>query len=394
MHDSGRASLNDTLKQNDSQVELQDMALPSSPAFIITRAASFAWTTAGAPVLRDLNLTVQRNQFTFIIGPVGSGKSSLLKGLLGETPASEGFVYASIMNAGYVDQSPWIRNGSVRENILGVSNYEELWYGTVVRACALEQDIRNMPSGHNTQVGSAGISLSGGQKQRIALAQAVYSKQPLLILDDVFSGLDAQTEDRVFSRLMGNQGLLRKRGVSVLLVTHAVHRLPFSDYILALSGDGRISEQGSYATLLESGGYVQNLTVVAKSESSERDDELDAQSSPAPIYQELEAIVDEVAELNRQTGELVVYKYYLSSIGWLFVAVYGFLAVVHGASNGLTQLIVTRWTAASDTNGNQINDYYLGIYGSLVVIALLSLMVVAWYASELRIFICVNTNPN
>lgn len=103
MHDSGRASLNDTLKQNDSQVELQDMALPSSPAFIITRAASFAWTTAGAPVLRDLNLTVQRNQFTFIIGPVGSGKSSLLKGLLGETPASEGFVYASIMNAGYVD---------------------------------------------------------------------------------------------------------------------------------------------------------------------------------------------------------------------------------------------------------------------------------------------------
>lgn len=275
-----------------------------------------------------------------------------------------------------------------------MSNYEELWYGTVVRACALEQDIKNMPSGHNTQVGSAGISLSGGQKQRIALAQAVYSKQPLLILDDVFSGLDAQTEDRVFSRLMGNQGLLRKRGVSVLLVTHAVHRLPFSDYILALSGDGRISEQGSYATLLESGGYVQNLTVVAKSESSERDDELDAQSSPAPIYQELEAIVDEVAELNRQTGELVVYKYYLSSIGWLFVAVYGFLAVVHGASNGLTQLIVTRWTAASDTNGNQINDYYLGIYGSLVVIALLSLMVVAWYASELRIFICVNTNPN
>lgn len=70
-------------------------------------------------------------------------------------------------------------------------------------------------------MGSAGISLSGGQKQRLAIARAVYSRQSLVMLDDVFSGLDASTEEIIFNRLLGKQGLLRRNHVTVILVTHA-----------------------------------------------------------------------------------------------------------------------------------------------------------------------------
>jgi ABC-type bacteriocin/lantibiotic exporter with double-glycine peptidase domain len=91
---------------------------------------------------------VYKKQFVFIVGPVGSGKSTLLKGLLGETPSSQGFVYCKQTPIGYVDQTPWIQNGTIQQNILGVSNYEDDWYRQVIYVCALDHDISIMPKGH------------------------------------------------------------------------------------------------------------------------------------------------------------------------------------------------------------------------------------------------------
>lgn len=83
-------------------------------------------------------------------------------------------------------------------------------------------------------MGSAGISLSGGQKQRLALARALYARKELIIIDDVFSGLDASTEDHICASLLGKDGLFRMMGITVLLATHAVQRLSFADHIVAL----------------------------------------------------------------------------------------------------------------------------------------------------------------
>lgn len=194
---------------------------PVGSSLIEVQNASFAWSIAGQPVVQDVSFTIKRFQFTFVIGPVGSGKSTLLKGLLGETPSSQGFVHSGCFQTAYAEQTSWIRNGTIQHNILGISSFEEPWYTTVIRACALEQDILNLPKGHSTLVGSAGISLSGGQKQRLAIARAVYSRKSLIMLDDVFSGLDASTEETIFNRLLGKQGLLRKSQITVILVTHA-----------------------------------------------------------------------------------------------------------------------------------------------------------------------------
>ena len=193
----------------------------TNSALIEVQNASFAWDIGGQPVVQDVSFTIRPYQFAFVIGPVGSGKSTLLKGLLGETPSSQGFVYSGCFQAAYAEQTSWIQNGTIQQNIVGMSSFEEPWYTTVVRACSLEQDILDFPKGHSTLVGSAGISLSGGQKQRLAIARPVYSRKSLVMLDDVFSGLDAGTEEKIFSRLLGKQGLLRRNHITVILVTYA-----------------------------------------------------------------------------------------------------------------------------------------------------------------------------
>lgn len=137
--------------------------------------ASFAWTRRRGgvqekeemEVLHDITANLPANALTIIVGPVASGKSTLLKGVLGEVYNSAGAVWVSSRNAAFCDQTPWLRNASVRQNILGYGLWDAEWYAAVVKACALEQDFERLPLGDQTVVGSEGIALSGGQKQRV-----------------------------------------------------------------------------------------------------------------------------------------------------------------------------------------------------------------------------------
>ncbi|KAE9376787.1 putative ATP-binding cassette transporter [Stipitochalara longipes BDJ] len=343
-------------------------------AMIATQNASFSWDFGGQPAVSDLSFILQRHQFCFIIGPVGSGKSTLLKGLLGETPASKGFVYQSYQETSFVGQTPWIRNGTIQENILGISSYEEAWYSQVVNACGLEGDVLILPKGHATPVGSAGISLSGGQKQRLALARALYARNELVILDDIFSGLDAETEEHIFNKLLGKNGLFRQLGTTVLLATHAIHRLSYSDYVIAMGGsDGRIVEQGSFDQLRNAGGYVQSLAARIKSEDTESSagKKSDVSAGLAPFKADNE---EEIEELNRQTGDFAVYSYYFGSIGWFTAAVFFAFVVLFGVSSKMTEFLITFWTKAVTAHGNEVNGFYIGLYAMLAFLGLLGLV--------------------
>jgi ATP-binding cassette subfamily C (CFTR/MRP) protein 1 len=194
-----------------------------------------------------------------------------------------------------------------------------------------------------TPVGSAGISLSGGQKQRLALARAVYARKEIIILDDVFSGLDAETEDHVFTRLFGTEGLLRQMGTTVLLVTHAVHRLSFSDHVVSLDSSGHISEQGQFGQLKTSGGYVQNLTTKLRTNSdSGVKEQPEVATLHAPAFKiEVNEHVAQAEELNRQTGDFSVYKYYFASIGWKRTLVFAMFVVLYGVASKMTEFLLT-----------------------------------------------------
>jgi ATP-binding cassette subfamily C (CFTR/MRP) protein 1 len=155
----------------DFDIELEDITpranASSSPATISVRNLSLSWSDGDTPVIDDVSFEFQPGNLTMIVGPVGCGKSSLLQGLLGEIPSSKGHVYINRAHAAFVNQTPWIQNSTVRDNIVGVSIFEPEWYTKVVQACAFDIDVETFPEGDSTKVGSAGTALSGGQRLRI-----------------------------------------------------------------------------------------------------------------------------------------------------------------------------------------------------------------------------------
>lgn len=175
------------------------------------------------PVLQNITLDIKVSSFTIVVGPVGCGKSVFLKTLLGEVPITDGalFLNNSHSSVAFCDQTPWLRNVSVQENVLTGSLYEHEWYQTVIRASALDRDIDTFPNRDHTIVGSGGIALSGGQKQRLALARAIYSRNKIILLDDVFSALDTTTSSLIFNNLLKPNGLLRSSNSTIVLTTHA-----------------------------------------------------------------------------------------------------------------------------------------------------------------------------
>jgi ABC-type bacteriocin/lantibiotic exporter with double-glycine peptidase domain len=128
--------------------------------------ASFGWKL-DTPVLRDLSIKIPHGWSVAITGPVACGKTTLLKGILGESSWSSGAVDINTQSVGYCDQSPWMLNTSIRDNITGLSLPDMTRYKRVLQVCDLEEDIASLPEGEQTLIGSNGIKLSHGQKQRI-----------------------------------------------------------------------------------------------------------------------------------------------------------------------------------------------------------------------------------
>jgi ATP-binding cassette subfamily C (CFTR/MRP) protein 1 len=129
--------------------------------------ASFGLETPLMPTFSKINLNITHGSLTMIIGPVGSGKSKLLKSILGEIPCREGTIALQSKSVSYCDQEAWLQNGTFRHNILGDKELDEHWYRLIIFVCALQEDFDNLPDGDISMVGHGGMALSGGQKQRL-----------------------------------------------------------------------------------------------------------------------------------------------------------------------------------------------------------------------------------
>lgn len=216
--------------------------------------------------LLDLNVDFKIGKLNIIAGPTGSGKTSMLMGLLGEMTLMEGKVYCPggrsredvrpdpetglADTIAYVAQSAWLINDDIKGNILFAAPYDERRYRDVIVACALERDLEILDHGDETLVGEKGITLSGGQKQRISLARALYSNSAHILMDDCLSAVDSHTAQWIFSNCI--RGPLMK-GRTCILVTHNVALcVPSSDYVVLLD-NGRVSEQGSPESVIASG---------------------------------------------------------------------------------------------------------------------------------------------
>ena len=172
-----------------------------------------------------------------------------------------------------------------------------------------------------------------------ALARAVYSRRHILVLDDVFSGLDASSEDRIFSHLLGKRGLLRDLNTTVLLVTHAAHRLSYADNIIALNAQGSVCEQGSFAELITIGGYVSRL---AARHTAEADDEpKETVTLTKNVEPDEPARANAVDDLDRPVGDVQIYKYYFAAIGFGKTALFFGLMVLFAFFLQFTGMVIS-----------------------------------------------------
>jgi ABC-type multidrug transport system fused ATPase/permease subunit len=301
--------------------------------------------------LRGVNLQFPNSALSVISGPTGAGKSLLLASILGEVDLLSGFItvprfsgqrYDSkataadwiIPNAlSFVSQIPWIENATIKNNITFGLPFDPIRYQKVIEACALTHDLAILEDGDETEVGAQGISLSGGQKWRLTLARAFYSRAGILILDDVFSALDAHVGKHIYDNAVN--GELAEGRTRILATHHTSLCLPRAKYAVHLSARGEIEHAGTIEQLREEEVLDDILKADDTTESTfiEEDEVLRALTTDtvtAILPKDVPVAVKTapkklVEDERRETGRVktTVYAGYLQAAGgwsfWLFL---------------------------------------------------------------------------
>ncbi|OAA68195.1 ABC bile acid transporter [Niveomyces insectorum RCEF 264] len=221
-------------------------------------------------VLRDVDLTFPAGELSVISGKTGTGKSLMLAAILGEVDLLAGTIrvpqgqnihdrhdakatrdnWILPKSVAFVAQIPWIENATIRDNIVFGLPVDEERYRKTIDVCALGKDLEMLSDGENTEIGANGINLSGGQKWRITLARAIYSRAGILVLDDIFSAVDAHVGRHIFEKCINGELCV---GRTRILVTHHVALCaPKTKYLVEL-GDGRVLHAGLVSELARDG---------------------------------------------------------------------------------------------------------------------------------------------
>jgi len=228
---------------------------------------SFTYPDTGVVALKNLSFSLQQNEIIAIVGKTGSGKSTIADLLLRKYDPDSGEIRIDGNNLreinlnqyrkhiGYVPQDGFLFSDTILENIcFGLEKrVAEDEAREIANEVAVLQEIERFPAGFDTLIGERGITLSGGQKQRISLARALIKKPQLLLLDDCFSAVDADTEKRILSHL---QAYLKGR-YAIIITSRLLTTLHF-DRIIVMQ-EGRIAEQGSETELLRRGGLYADI---------------------------------------------------------------------------------------------------------------------------------------
>lgn len=364
----------------------QSKAIAEPTYAVEISAGAFAWKP-DRQVLSNIDVKIPSAALTMIVGPVASGKSTLCKAILGETPVADGTTRTGFPSdttrIGYCDQAPYLSNATIRENIVGFSEFEKEKYDEAVEAAMLRHDLDVLlPEGDHTQIGTDGITLSGGQKQRVCLARALYQGADVVICDDVLRGLDADTEDQVFRKVFSANGVLRRREATVILSTHSVRYLPLADHIIALDENGTISEQGTFQELVANRGYVYGLNVEDSSDQRAFGEEnlpTDAAKQAAKLTAAA-AIAPSNAkksedEHSRMFGDVQVYKHYFARIGIPSQVAFLVSALAWGFFYSFPTVWLTFWSD-DITSGNpeHSSSFFLGLYALLQICTPISLL--------------------
>ena len=337
------------------------------------------------PILKNINIEIKKGEFICIIGEVGCGKSSLLHAILNNMLPLQGsaklYVNGSIS---YVSQIPWIRNATIKDNILFYQPYDEERYNKVIDLSQLRQDLEIFEAGDLTEIGEKGVNLSGGQKARISIARALYAEKDIYIFDDPISALDAN----VGMKVMKNCIIKHLSDKTRILVTHALQYVPFANRIIYMN-KGEIKWMGNYEEIKEQDFYQSFYEkmnrqdsnegpMLQKKTSKERREEFLRRDSSDEIDKNLEKNKGKKKELN--TGQikkitkeevqvkgkvkLSVYKDFLLKIGGICtIVIMLVLMIIMDLSRSAQDLWLGYWTEHQSPSKNMIYFIIFSLFG-------------------------------
>ncbi|KAK0648255.1 hypothetical protein B0T16DRAFT_444367 [Cercophora newfieldiana] len=329
-------------------------------------------------VLRNVSLTFPRGELSVISGKTGAGKSLLLAAIIGEADRLSGTIYVPTPptlserqdhkanpsnwilpnSMAYIGQIPWIENATFKDNILFGLPFDKERYEETLAACALSKDLESLADGDETELGINGVNLSGGQKWRVTIARAVYSRAGILVMDDIFSAVDAHVGRTILERcLVGNLCKDRTR----ILVTHHV---------------ALVEKHAKFIVELDN-GVVLNAGLTEDLEESQILERIKSSEAPLPETEVEEVPIDEpntngaqngtdhvkkteakrkfVEDEGREKGAVSgrIYGIYMRDSGgplyWVFLAV---LYVVYQASEIASPFVVKLWTGEAEILSN------------------------------------------
>lgn len=318
--------------------------------------------------LKNLDIDFKVGKLNVVIGPTGSGKTSLLMALLGEMQLTNGRIVVPALDPrhemvidnerltnsiAYCSQSAWLLNDTIRNNILFYSPFDEDRYKEVIIACGLKRDFELFDGGDQTEIGEKGITLSGGQKQRISLARALYSNCKHVLLDDCLSAVDSHTAAWIYDNCITGPLM---QGRTCILVSHNIALTLRNADLVVMLENGRVAHKGDPITLLNN-GILGEDELVKSSILSRHNSSVNITNSSADLRKMADGMKtkqkDEQPQSNPNAGKLIeeetksegavgkeVYMWYMHVFGgWKIVS---FLIVIF-ISTQLIQISQSWW---------------------------------------------------
>ncbi|KAJ2928554.1 hypothetical protein H1R20_g8546, partial [Candolleomyces eurysporus] len=372
------------LQEQSKTIALQSCTITWPQDRTSSNASSLAPSASSTPrhkfLLMDLSLSFPQGELSLVCGKLGSGKTLLLLALLGEAdiltgqlmcPRSPPDSLASYAKVGpeeewivdgmcaYVPQAAWLRNESIKDNILFNLPYDEERYQKTLEACALISDLEILEDGDESEIGERGVNLSGGQKARVSLARAVYSRASTVFLDDVLSAVDAHTAHHLYHQCL--KGDLMK-GRTVILVSHHVQLcVGGASYIVALD-NGRVLFEGG-RDAFQASGIIRKLGQTSTAAGDDGEEKEKLIEIGAKVLGE-QGVEEEKRAVGRIKRDIWMTFFWACGHYWYWT-LFGVTFIIASIAPVLENSWLRFWSASVLSGDGSDPSYYILIYAAI-----------------------------